>query len=178
MHSPFSICFHTFRCISKEQKSTWRNRDIAFVLIASVFLTFALSANVFENIHVTIILTCVSALVAACGAYVILCSQFNDESKYYKMYIVGTMLVPVILCLFPMMYKAVVSPSSEIITYVVTAFLALIIGLLIYVASVPERFAPGVFDLFGYSHHLMHICLIVAYVAEFMFIQACIKLKQ
>ncbi|KAK6767177.1 hypothetical protein RB195_026451 [Necator americanus] len=28
-------------------------------------------------------------------------------------------------------------------------------------AKVPERFAPGLFDIFGYGHQLFHLCIIM-----------------
>jgi predicted membrane channel-forming protein YqfA (hemolysin III family) len=128
---------------------------------------------------VTYALTLVSAIVAASSAYVILycSSKFNDTSKYYKIYIVGTMVVPILLYLFPMVFKACVDPSLQVIASVATTVCALTLGLVFYTVSIPERFIPGTFDLCGYSHNLMHICLIIAHVAEFVFIKTCIKLK-
>jgi len=37
-----------------------------------------------------------------------------------------------------------------------------IAGGLIYAARIPERFFPGVFDIWGHSHTILHICVILA----------------
>lgn len=157
VHAPFSIGFHTFRCISAETKERWRKLDLSFVLIASIFLTFALSAHVFP-IHMTLFLTALSSFVACIGIYVI----HNRHDVANKYFIIGCISVPVMIYLLPMVIHASVWTTVTIG--------ALLCGMLVYVTSIPERFSPGRFDTVGHSHNIMHICLIVAHVAEFMWL--------
>lgn len=37
-------------------------------------------------------------------------------------------------------------------------------GALMYATGVPEMFRPGIFDLFGASHQLFHICIVISFV--------------
>ena len=164
IHAPFSIAFHTFRCISKEQKDYWRNLDISFVLIASVFLTFALSAFVFST-QITLALTALSGIVACVGIHIITTMHhtFHDASKTYKYTIVGCVIIPILIYLIPMVFS--------MNKWAALTIGALLCGLFVYVAAIPERLSPGTFDSFGHSHNIMHMCLIVAHVGEFLFMQ-------
>jgi adiponectin receptor len=37
-------------------------------------------------------------------------------------------------------------------------------GALLYATGVPERLRPGTFDIFGASHQIFHICIVVCFV--------------
>jgi len=39
---------------------------------------------------------------------------------------------------------------------------ALVAGVVFFVGRIPERFAPGRFDIWGHSHQLWHICALIA----------------
>lgn len=45
---------------------------------------------------------------------------------------------------------------------VASFFVLLILGVIFYLTAVPERWAPGSFDLLAHSHTLWHICVAVA----------------
>eukprot|EP00128_Syssomonas_multiformis_P006271 Colp12_sorted_trinity150504_noHs@18781 len=40
-------------------------------------------------------------------------------------------------------------------------------GSLLYVARIPERFAPGKFDLFGHSHQIFHVLCLVGFILHY-----------
>jgi len=37
-----------------------------------------------------------------------------------------------------------------------------IVGATIYMLKIPERFKPGRFDIWGSSHQIFHICILIA----------------
>jgi predicted membrane channel-forming protein YqfA (hemolysin III family) len=50
------------------------------------------------------------------------------------------------------------------------AALALGAGAAVYAAGLPERAFPGVFDVIGSSHQLMHVTLLAAHAFEYAFV--------
>lgn len=40
-------------------------------------------------------------------------------------------------------------------------------GAILYVARIPERFCPGLFDVYAHSHQLFHICVILAALVHY-----------
>lgn len=54
--------------------------------------------------------------------------------------------------------------------YGLTAFASYQLGRWIFAHSFPERLYPGVFDLVGHSHQLMHLLIIVSCVMMYMFV--------
>lgn len=75
---------------------------------------------------------------------------------------------------FPMGYQAV----SELIhgrptattAYALATFAVLQLGGWTFAAGFPEKQFPGVFDLVGFSHQLMHAAVVVAHVLEYLFV--------
>lgn len=54
--------------------------------------------------------------------------------------------------------------------YGLATFAVLQIGGWMFAAGFPEKFFPGVFDLVGFSHQLMHVAVLVAHVLEYLFV--------
>ena len=46
--------------------------------------------------------------------------------------------------------------------------IAYIVGALMYIERVPERFCPGKFDIFGASHQWFHVCVVVGVASHFI----------
>lgn len=42
-------------------------------------------------------------------------------------------------------------------------FLVALYGALLYAAGIPERFRPGRFDMFGASHQIFHVCVLLCF---------------
>lgn len=68
----------------------------------------------------------------------------------------------------PILHGVYLSGRSEFVfstlgyKYVVWSGAMYIFGTLLYVAHIPERFAPGTFDYIGASHQLFHTCVLIA----------------
>jgi predicted membrane channel-forming protein YqfA (hemolysin III family) len=65
---------------------------------------------------------------------------------------------------------AAVAPAPAAAGYAGAALAALALGGAAFAAGFPERLAPGAFDIFGFSHQLMHLGAIAAHVFEFLFV--------
>uniref|UniRef100_A0A1I7XLY2 Progestin and adipoQ receptor family member 3-like n=1 Tax=Heterorhabditis bacteriophora TaxID=37862 RepID=A0A1I7XLY2_HETBA len=62
----------------------------------------------------------------------------------------------------PLIYRYLSTSSSDPSLHLHTrAFHWLLISGIFMGASVPERFAPGKFDIFGYGHQFFHFCIIM-----------------
>jgi adiponectin receptor len=48
-------------------------------------------------------------------------------------------------------------------------------GAILYVFRIPERFSPGLFDVWGHSHQLFHICVIMAALVHYHTLVSMIK---
>lgn len=75
---------------------------------------------------------------------------------------------------FPMGYQAAKEllhsqPTAATALALVT-FAVLQLGGWVFAAGFPEKFFPGVFDLCGFSHQLMHVAVLVAHVLEYLFV--------
>ncbi|CAD7059877.1 unnamed protein product [Tilletia caries] len=54
------------------------------------------------------------------------------------------------------------------LSYVIASGAMYIVGACMYAARVPERFAPGRFDLLGASHQLFHVFILFAAFAHYI----------
>lgn len=94
VHLPFSVGYHLFMPMSVEISNKWRNLDITFIYVASIFLTYGLSYYVFP-MYVTLFLTMVSAVICARQKH-----KLNNR-KHHVLYLALTISI----YLFPMIYN-------------------------------------------------------------------------
>jgi len=65
---------------------------------------------------------------------------------------------------------AVAPPSLAAARFAAGTFLSLALGGAVFATGFPERLVPGVFDCIGFSHQLMHVGAIGAFVCEYLFV--------
>lgn len=75
---------------------------------------------------------------------------------------------------FPMGFQAVKElmhghPTAAT-AYALATFAVLQLGGWTFAAGFPEKQFPGVFDLVGFSHQLMHVAVMVAHILEYLFV--------
>lgn len=80
----------------------------------------------------------------------------------------------VIISMFPMGYQAgkelFRGQTTSATAYALAAFALLQLGGWVFASGFPEKYVPGVFDLIGFSHQLMHVAVIGAHVLEYLFV--------
>ena len=171
IHLPFSVGYHLFLPISPLIYNKWRRLDISFIFISSCLLTPALCFFVMPY-WATFLVTSIAVIVTIIA--ILRISRFKaGESLQRKQYI---LFIGIIVCIyyFPIAFKAVkdilhrkftVAIASAIIIPVV-----LLLGSFVYSKAWPESAYPVTFDLFGSSHQIAHIAILVAHIMEFFFI--------
>lgn len=167
LHVPISVTYHTL-CNNIEIKivETSLKLDITATFTSSLILAYVLSACVFKSKH----LFYLALFTYIISMYILHFSSFKlrDISKAW---FASFFSVIVICYLLPMLYVKSV--------YGIVASIALLIGGLVYIFEIPERYVDKELkDLLSYvgnSHNILHICLIIAHVAEFFFLKSYCK---
>ena len=163
---PTSVTYHLKCNESMDIRLQSRHLDVTFIGVASVFIAFSLSAYVFP-IAVTLFLT------GSCMYKTIQFYKNKHETRKDK-----TLQAVVTFASFymtPVIIMAIVDPASNL-KYFIGLAGSLSIGACCYAFYIPERFLPiGLTDYIGNSHQFMHICLILAHLSGFKFMQHHIK---
>ena len=171
IHLPFSLGFHLFMPIGIDVFSEWRKLDVTAIFACSVLLTFSLSCFVLPWWG-TLLITMVTAAVA--GAAVRNFGAISDD--YILDHAKHSVLVStVVICYwFPMAFALVrdALDNSFTLSSAMTVGVVTMMTAAAYCFSVgfPEILAPGLFDVLGHSHQLMHLAIIIAHFFEFVFI--------
>ena len=168
VHMPFSVGYHLFSPISNQVFIAWRRLDLSFIFIASILLTYALSHYVFSRKWTTI-MTSLSAITASVAIYNIYDDNNTNVERRSQ-----SLLVGLIICVYmtPMVYQFY-KEFPEITTRsiaTITTFASLLVGGFVYALNFPECLFDQVFDIIGQSVNIMHICIIIAHISEFVFV--------
>lgn len=167
VHLPFSLGYHLFMPINKSVFETWRRLDLTFIFIASCPLTLALCYYAVPW-PVTCILTGIMCLVSC----IFVLFKKNIKQSTNALFIT----IAVACYTFPMIASAFLGKTS--FWYPIATLGSLLVSGLLYTNCWPERFfTPGTLDLFGRSHHFVHILIGLAHVIEFIFIKDAMNYK-
>ncbi len=175
IHIPFSVGYHIFGPINKVVHNVWRRLDVSCIFAKSNLLGLSISYYTYINrgmiipFYVNMIgifLYCVSSI-----RYVTGIPHGNPTPKKDVAQKIG---FAVLLCLLPglfqameeMIYQSRIATSS----YIFGSAISLGIGAVLYVYHIPEKYYPGVFDIFGSSHQWMHVTLGFAHYFEFCYV--------
>jgi adiponectin receptor len=71
--------------------------------------------------------------------------------------------------------EGLIEPYTNYIIGGITMGGLYIFGASLYVLRVPERFCPGVFDVWAHSHQLFHICVVAAALVHYDTLLSMIK---
>lgn len=162
LHTPWSFGYHMFIPISREVSTWWQRMDATFVHVMSALLTFSLSWN-FLSPTTTFILCIADIVIVFIGIKDIFSPQSKNNTRLRKVLIMG---LSALGYLIPVLMK--LCTRFDIVTLMIPV--SLLCGAFAYAFHFPERFAPGRFDAFGNSHHVMHLGVIIAHIAGFCFI--------
>jgi predicted membrane channel-forming protein YqfA (hemolysin III family) len=103
-------------------------------------------------------------LLLLCFVYAVLCRKM----------LIRSLSSIIAVAVWPMLYQAFVesmaaSPTKATRLVVATA-LVMQSGGQLSAAQLPEKLAPGAFDLIGASHQLMHVAMWAAHVLQYLFV--------
>jgi predicted membrane channel-forming protein YqfA (hemolysin III family) len=174
IHTPFSVGFHTFSTIDKDEFEKWRKYDVYGIFLRCIILTFTLSFFTYDNFKYVLMNTSLTLI----AVYYSLLKYKESEDKYEKLDKIeqGKLVGYVALTSFtPMIYK--IYNSIKYNKYNITFKLSIvcilfyILSLLSYMYRIPDKyFEPGKFNKIGTSHNIMHLGLIITSLCEVLYI--------
>eukprot|EP00798_Chlamydomonas_sp_ICE-L_P025775 gene25775-11441_t len=175
IHNPFSICYHMFTPISDKTYNRWRKADTVLICACSVLLNFSLTYYVCDEIWQVALIIGLHAVVSGYSIYKLL--SLPDGLPLDKIAQAFRLAIICLIYWAPMVWQTVREIIEGNPSWGLTFALTLVVILclsssgFIYAYSFPERFAPeGMFDTVGNSHQLMHVLVIFAHVAEYIFL--------
>ncbi|CCH59641.1 hypothetical protein TBLA_0B08255 [Henningerozyma blattae CBS 6284] len=191
-----SSLFHLFKCTSVQSNEFWGKLDYVGIslLINATIVSMALLG--FNESRYTIMKNTFVTQTSCLTAYVIILAIKShpkqgeneddndgtlsedddcccDDHKGTRAKLFASLglsgLIPVITGLY--IYGPKVVYYKINIPMVIASVLCYIVGTLIYVFKIPEKFYPGRFDLVGSSHQLFHIFIVFGTVCHYHAIQ-------
>jgi adiponectin receptor len=171
IHLPFSVGYHLFTSMRRQVFNRWRRYDIVAIFNVSVLLTFSLSFYVLPWWG-CLMNTVVAGIVAARNnAYIRRIPDELDLDPAEQ----SVRVASIVLCYwFPMALALGRDALDSRFTVSSAAALGVLAGLVssswAYSTAWPQRLSPGSFDVWGHSHQLMHVGVMVCHVLEFAFI--------
>ena len=165
VHAPFSVGYHLFTSMHREVFDVWRKLDVTAILVVTVMLTYALAYFVIP-FWACMVITSVAGAVAS-TAIAIFWRTPNMQPVALAMFTGGASLC----YLFPMVCATVRDGLMSVSSAATAGVLAsLAFSGWVYVSAWPQRCFPGAFDVWGHSHQLMHVGVIVCHALEFLFL--------
>lgn len=168
---------HLFSCMS------WKVRNACFYLDYLTISVFTFSAGqayifysrplstdssfLFKNPY---IFQGISITMSALNMY-LACLSRHRLRNYRFLIRTGTYVVKFFFDISPFISRCLISDSNCCSSTVILFKRQMLwygISGVVNAARIPERFAPGFFDLFGHSHHIFHVLLTVANLDKFV----------
>jgi len=178
IYTPFSVGYHTFNSINKEEYLKWRKYDIYGIFLRSIIAVFTLSFVTYDNFKYTLLNTSFTILIVY---YSFLKFQEQENSNQLDKKEQGKLIGLVMLSgNIPIIYRIYTSIKNKKYDFMFKFSLyGLILSYLLlsaYVFRIPEVFyEPGRFNKIGTSHNIMHLGVIVYSVFETLYVYLSLK---
>jgi adiponectin receptor len=189
LHAPFSTGFHLFRCMNPSVYNLWRRLDHVFIYVMCWPAVAALSWFVLPP-PLTLAAFCAAGVLArraAKGIWGLKPHVQRDRREIVRA--AGEVGALVLLQFAPMVLQSAREvlkgtarqwPSAQgagglVVAGMVGVPASLLFAANVFAAGVPERWAPGKFNLCGSSHQLMHVGVIGAVVSMYAFLTALLR---
>ncbi|ORZ06711.1 pPR-type GPCR protein [Absidia repens] len=168
----FSSLFHCFSCHSEPVAATWNRCDYAGIttLIVGSFFPVIYYGFHCHQVHQVIYLVTVSVL-GVCTAAVVLLQHFRTPA--YRWMRTSMFLALGLFGVVPALHGIYVYGLARSLDTI--SLLNMLVmggsyvgGALIYGARIPERWSPGTFNIFGASHQIFHVCVVIALITHYL----------
>jgi len=175
----FSSHFHLFSAHSLKVNRNWLTCD--FVGIISLIYTTGLPLSYYSFYCLNDFRVKYMAVSAIIGA-ISLISMFNPifSKDEYRLIRSGLFLILSLIELIPIGY-GLIKYESDIVfnylsfVYVTVGSLLYCIGLVLYAKRIPEKYYPGLFDIWGHSHQIFHSLILIASIVFYIGIMKMVK---
>jgi adiponectin receptor len=165
-----SMCYHWFHCVSHQHHETLLRMDISGIgaLICGSFyppLYYSFHCHPAFGMFYLVLVT---ALCIAAGVMLFFPKYSTEEYRWFRATILtsvtGVAIFPIIHLFF--IYGFENALFIEKMSGVLEMIIYLVLGLVFYLSKVPERFAPGRFDILFHSHQFWHSFIFVATIVH------------
>ena len=171
LHLPFSVGYHLFTSMRRQVFNKWRKYDVIAIFNVSVILAFSLSYFVLPWWG-CLLNTSVAGLVASTATWTFWKTPDDVDLDPSKQ---SVFVASIVLCYwFPMAFALVRDSIQLTFTVSSGSGVGVVVGLMLsgwaYSSAWPQRHFPGVFDVWGHSHQMMHVGVLVCHALEFAFL--------
>ncbi|EJU05643.1 Hly-III related protein [Dacryopinax primogenitus] len=166
-----STTFHTLSCHSKEVSKRCHMLDyigIVVLTVGSYYPTvyYGFYCDPWPQVGYTIAIT----IAGGFAMYVVLAPRYASPS--YRWARTTVFLVLGLCAVIPVTHALSASGYYRIkyemgLDWLLASGAMYVIGALIYAGRVPERLAPGKFDIFGTSHQIFHVFVVGAALSQY-----------
>lgn len=171
----FSATYHTIQCHSFTVSKRFNKLDYVgiIVMIVGSFLP-ALHYGFYCHPHLQLFYSLSVTLLGLLAMYVVLSPSYSTPA--YRPHRTGVFLVLGLSAIIPTGHVVRVYGYRTVTETMGLRFLLFsgglyVVGALMYAGRVPERFAPGRFDLLGASHQVFHVLILLAAAAHYVSIR-------
>lgn len=181
IHTPFSVCYHIFNCINKNELIKWRKYDIYGIFVRNIILSFTLSFFTYNNFKYTLLNTLITILIVC---YSLLKFKENENNNKLDKIQQGKLIGYTVLSyLTPVLYNVYLSIINRTydLTFKISLILifSVILGGCCYCFRIPDIFfKPGTFNKIGTSHNFMHFFVILGSICEILYVYEISKKRK
>jgi len=162
----FSATFHCCTCHSRKISAAFNKLDYVgiVVMIVGSFLP-ALHYGFYCHPHLQAVYTSMIVGLGGLAMYLVINPVYATPA--YRPVRTTVFISLGLSAVFPVVHICAMYGYDTVsrimgVSYVIASGAMYIIGACLYMARVPERFAPGRFDLLGASHQIFHVFILAA----------------
>ncbi|KAI8098614.1 putative hemolysin-III channel protein Izh2 [Halteromyces radiatus] len=167
----FSSLFHCFSCHSEPVAAAWNRCDYAGIttlIVGSFFPVIYYGFHCHQLFQVVYLVTI--SVLGACTAAVVLLQHFRTPA--YRWMRTSAFLALGLFGVVPALHGIYVygfARSFDTISLINMLVMggSYVAGALIYGARIPERWSPGSFNIWGASHQIFHVCVVIALISHY-----------
>ncbi|XP_075243032.1 adiponectin receptor protein-like isoform X2 [Convolutriloba macropyga] len=163
----FSWLYHTLYCHSAQMSSLFSKLDYSgiAILILGSFVPWLYYGFYCDQAHMMFY---IGTMVVLSTCSIILCMWDRMSSPVYRPLRTGTFVALGLSGVVPFGHSVLKHGLEHTkFPYLVTVALLYIGGALIYAFRVPERFLPGKLDIWGHSHQIFHVMVVMAAIVHY-----------
>ncbi|UZJ54236.1 hypothetical protein CBS101457_003556 [Exobasidium rhododendri] len=171
----FSATFHAVVCHSRELSHTCNKFDYIGI-VAMIVGSFIPMLHYGFYCHPYLQLFYSASIVSLGGlaTYTVVSSKFTTPA--YRSIRTNVFLALGLSAVIPVahicaMYGYEAVSRTMGVDWIITGGVLYVVGALLYMARVPERFSPGTFDNFGASHQIFHVLILLAAASHYVCIR-------
>lgn len=163
-----SSTYHTLDCHSQNLSSLWNRFDYAAIIlqtvgsfISGIYVTFYCMRDL-QRLYWTM-----TGVLGLLSTIIVVHPRF--QGRKWRKVRVATFVATGLSGLFPVVHASFIYPYEEwnqraAIGYYVVEGMTLLVGTIFYATHFPESWKPVTFDIWGASHQIFHVLVVISSV--------------